>query len=246
MSKTLDDRIKECKESKGTYLDLNNMKLKKIPFQLPKTLKYLFLSENNIKKIGDLSYLTELEVLDLSFNKLKTVPKLPPNLHELSCKSNRLTSIDTYDMKILDCSMNMLKKIEFKGEILDCSKNAIKTIKCTDRLKKLFCAENKLKDLPLSNNMTELDCTKNRISSVPHYSNLKSLLCDYNRIDSLSKYDELDFLICNNNNIEKLTFMPKLKEIICDKNMLISRNYNIIEKVTMEYNGAFMVRMRFV
>ena len=107
-------RMKECKESNYTSLDLSNLNLKEIPDIIPKNLKYLFISNNKLTSLKKLVNLKYLEVLDCSSNKLTSL-KYIPNTTELNCRNNLLINIDD----LINC--NRLTK-------LDCSHNNIHNI----------------------------------------------------------------------------------------------------------------------
>ncbi|XP_039617735.1 lumican [Polypterus senegalus] len=106
---------------KLNYLDLSNNKLKRLPQDLPSSLEMLYIDFNNInnipdeffKKFGGLQYLrlsnnqladsgipgnvfniSSLIELDLSFNKLKSIPTVNENLEHLYLQVNQINKFD--------------------------------------------------------------------------------------------------------------------------------------------------------
>ena len=103
---TVEYRITECKHEGNTLLDLNGLDLSHFPIlptNLLSSVKYLFVTGNHIRSLS-IDFI-HLEVLDVSYNKLESLPILPPTLIELCCRGNDLVSIDT----ISSCSNSTMK-----------------------------------------------------------------------------------------------------------------------------------------
>lgn len=247
--KKIEDSISECLNSNGKILDLKYLKLKIIPSIIPENVEYLILANNKLKSIPDLSHLKNLKVLDLSFNYISKLPVLPENIEELNIRCNKIKNIDIemYNIKRLDCAMNSLRKVIFKGEILNCSYNLIKKISSNNSLKKLYCNNNKINKLLDYPNLEDINCSNNNIDKFNNYPKLHTIVCDYNNIEDIPINKNLKFLLCNNNNIKKLLFNPNLKEVICDNFVKISKHYNISEKITIESKkNNNIIKLRFV
>ncbi|XP_064167737.1 toll-like receptor 7 [Anguilla rostrata] len=111
-----------------TVLDISSNNLNFIPSQaikgFPTNLRELYLSKNVFKTFswGDLMYLSELEILDLSENKLQTVPRELANctrsIKKLVLHNNQISKLtphflrDAYGLKHLDLSFNEIQYIQ--------------------------------------------------------------------------------------------------------------------------------------
>ena len=142
----------------------------------------------------------------------------------LSCKGNKLTSLDVSNLKLqyLTCNDNQLKTLTFGEEnikelkVLQCQNNQLTTLDLYHavNLEGLHCYNNSLTNIHLANYeqtaLTYLDCSFNKLTSL-----------------SVSAYRNLEYLYCIDNQLRTLYFsddMYSLKEISCDKNQLIALN----------------------
>ena len=236
---TLEYRIKECKMNNYKSLDLSHLGLKEIP-QLPKqitnNLKYLFLNENDIEHIEDLSHFNDLLVLDLCNNKLTSLPQLPERLEELLIKNNSVGSIKLLSnndyLKRLDCSNNLIKEIPVIDslEVLRCDNNEITEIPKLVNIIKLSCSNNQIKLLNDMPNIEILDCDRNLVEIIENYKNLKELYCSKNNIEYVKNLNKIEILHCYKTNIRKLGYFQTLKELLCDsQNLMLSKFYTIVD-----------------
>ncbi len=236
---TIEYRIMECVKNDGITLDLSHLKLTSFP-QLPKvlntTLKYLFVSENNIQSIGNLSYLSKLVVLDLCNNKLKYLPILPDNLEELQIKHNNITNISNLVncdyLKRIDCSDNNIQTIPIIDslEILVCSQNNIEHIPSLRKLTKLVCAHNKISNISNLKLLEFLDCDGNNLTSIENFKNLKELYCSKNNIEYIKNLDKIEVIHCYKTNVMKIEYVATLKELMCDyrEKFILSKYFTIV------------------
>ncbi|XP_047456003.1 toll-like receptor 7 [Mugil cephalus] len=111
-----------------TVLDISQNNLNFIPAQvfsgLPDKLSDLYIRNNKLKSFswGKLQLLHSLQVLDLSWNSLTTVPRVLSNctksLKKLILHDNQIVKLtmdflkDAYNLKYLDLSYNLIKHIE--------------------------------------------------------------------------------------------------------------------------------------
>ena len=104
-----------------------------IPTEYKKTL-YLFLSENQIDSIGDLTYLDNLQYLNLSHNKISKIDKSLTKLKELF---------------VLDLSYNLLDEIHFDDLVIDCDNDTFDPNKdqIFSKLKILLLNGNRIKQI---------------------------------------------------------------------------------------------------
>jgi hypothetical protein len=200
---TLNYRINECIKNNYLFLDLKHLELSKLPTlsnDIYSRIKHLFLADNNLTIIPDLDIFTALETLELSHNKITKINKLPKTLVELTCKHNKLTSLN------ISGKLRRLKK-------LDCSHNELVSLNDSNlsTLEILICEHTKLTGLPYLENIKKIICNNNKITDIKSYPNLLYIDCKYNNIRSIESCNKLIDLICSYNN--DLTILPNLINI---------------------------------
>ena len=185
--------IKENLDEKNWYLDLSNKNYDKIPdicsvktTPLLEKVKELNLSHNNIKTVNqDLSCLKNLEILNLSYNKISDFVNLwnPEFLHTIDLSHNNLTNLDN------------LKKYP-KVAHLNLSYNKVKNISSLKDLKNLRVLKlqyNQISNLSWFENLNQLiflDLSYNKISDkyqLRYLKNLHSLKQLYLKWNSLEE-----------------------------------------------------------
>lgn len=235
---TVAARIKECEEEKYEFLDLNHMDLTHIPNDVVNDnklhkIKSLFMIDNNISVIN-MSIFNNLTVVDLSNNKLSSVPILPDTIEEITVKNNVLETVvlNSYsNLKRLDVSHNKLTTIDLHKtlDILICNNNNIKQIKSFPKLRKLSCKKNDIhtiSGLPL---IEIIECDNNKISTIINFPILRELYCNNNKITLITKLPKIEVVHCINNNISRFEYFSKLKELSCDydSKLSLSTNYKV-------------------
>lgn len=141
-------------------------------------------------------------------------------LTDLSCNSNKLTSLDVSKniaLTSLRCSDNyQISSLDLSKNVnlnyLYCDNLNLKTLNLKNNLKllELYCRSNILTtlELPQNPNFTYLDCSSNRLSNLDLSKNIKLnyLDCSYNRIISLDLSENylLTYVNCNKNNLFNL------------------------------------------
>ena len=249
-------KLKPNPETKSD-LDLSHQKLEQVPdFRVynneqlnVSAIVNLFIGDNNLTILPDLSYLANLEILDLANNKLTSINSshLPSALIELSCKNNNLTSLDILNLSNLvrlDASVNDLFEISptlsTKLQIIVCSNNKITKLNSYENLSKLYCANNLLENLDniiASANLIYLDCSDNKLAYLPeeNINNLRDLICSGNmRLNKLVSYPKLKYLEIFNTNIDHLPYMPNLIEFYATKNLFKSISRKYIDNKTID------------
>jgi len=78
---------------------------------LPPSISFLDISNNNLTKLPDLSSCSKLRTLIISNNKLTKLPKLPKSLRNLIVDNNSLDNFSSKDLnlEVLDLSHNKLR-----------------------------------------------------------------------------------------------------------------------------------------
>jgi Leucine-rich repeat (LRR) protein len=169
---TIDYRVNECVRNNYYDIDLNHLNLShlpKLPDDLKKNLKCLFIFDNNLTEI-DLSGFKNLEILDISNNNINSIKNIPDTLEELFCKNNKLSDLpDMKNIRRVNCSFNSIQSIKNNYPnltILDCSNNSIHKIQNIVSLKKLFASNNQITKIPNFKNLDFLDISNNRIDTI--------------------------------------------------------------------------------
>jgi Leucine-rich repeat (LRR) protein len=239
---TIEYRIKECIESNCTTLDLKCMDITddtfpNISLSMAKKVKFLFLSENGLTKIPDqLINFTNIEVIDVSHNKITNVKYLPPSLLELSICHNPLIAfsetIKCVNIVTLVCSNCKLKTIPnfINLKLLLCGYNNITTIRNFNNLKRLLCDTNQIKEIYGCPNIEYLDCNKNPIDTLENnMHSLEHLICSDTKLSTLPYKSPIKTIESFNNNIHDLRYILSLDEFLCNINQLdsISSRYKI-------------------
>jgi Leucine-rich repeat (LRR) protein len=119
---------------------LTNDLLLKLNSQLPKSTIVLNLSSNSLTSIKSLSNLNSLQILDLSFNKIRYLPSNIaskfPQLTSLNLQNNSLKSIPKSFKKLPNLNLNL------SNNQFHCTCQ-LKAFKNTTVLKNLICQNNK-------------------------------------------------------------------------------------------------------
>lgn len=222
---SLEYRLYECKRSNIITLDLNNLALTEFPNisnEYKEKIKNLFIAENSLEILPDLSDFKQLETLDISNNRLTNIIKLPLTLIELCCQSNKLSHLPSYS----ECPN--LKRIE-------CSKNEIKEIPSYSKLESLICNNNIIHTIGKSP-LKYLNCSVNKLTKLDQYHNLVDLMCNNNNISDILIYRKLKYLEIIQTNISSIPFMENLEEVYCEKNTVkqISKRYNTESSINIQ------------
>lgn len=189
-------------------------KITSIPSNLPDSLEFLYMYDNDLTELHDLpsnldtlccchnknlTYLpnlpNKLKKLCCYYNNFTNLPPLPNSLITLYiCFNNRLTSLPLLpdNLEKIYCyqnhSLSSLPILPNNLRILECFNNKIEDLpNLPDSLETLICNNNKLRHLPsLPNNLIRLECSENLISFLPILSDsLELLLCEYNQLSYL-------------------------------------------------------------
>lgn len=236
---TIEYRFDECVKNGYITLDLSHLNLKSlphIPSQFHNKLQYLFIAENNIQIIEDISYLEELIVFDVCNNKLSMMPLLPEKIEEVQIKNNNINNINSlsqYDyLKRLDCSENNIKEIPIIDslEILICDKNKIEKIPKLKKLIKLSCSDNMITNIHKLQYLEILECDKNKLTHIEDFINLKELYCSRNDITTIRNLNKIEVIHCYKTNVTKMEYVQTLKELLCDykEDLVLSKHYTIV------------------
>lgn len=157
-------------EDHNFYMELRNNKLQK--FYVSDRLRptYLSLAYNNLTYIGNITQLTTLTYLDLSYNQLE---------HSVSNVFENLTKLQ--ELYLSGVGMNVLDDVQFVTQT---------------NMKRLVMSGNDINDLEIDKlalppSIEELDLSHNNLSSIKSTSNLSETMPKLTRLD-LSNNPSLD------------------------------------------------------
>lgn len=214
-------------------IDLSYLELDKVPPLITyTTIKYLFITNNNIKFMDDFHYLTNLIIIDLSHNHLTHMPKMPKSIEEIRVKCNNISEINIKykNLKRLDVSNNHITTIPSHTslEILMCDHNNLTTLGPYPNITKLSCKHNKITTITGIDNCQVLECDDNEITNITNL-NVEQLYCNDNKITHISNLPNIKVLHCHNNLITRIPFFETLLELSCDYNskLSLSKAYEI-------------------
>jgi len=196
-------------------------------YNLPKNLKYLYVSSVHIDKID--IFPDRLQTLRLCNCNLKSIPPLPDTLIELYLFANKnLTSLPPLpnSLKELDCAHNdlsSLPQLPNSLNIINVSYNKLTVLpQIPKNVTELQCCSNKLTVLPqIPKNVTELQCCNNMLTILPELPDkITTIRCSRNNLTKLPELPEqLYGLHCGSNNLTKLPILPEnLNWIHCSHN----------------------------
>lgn len=208
---------------------------------LSKTLVHLDISFNLIDKIN-IKYLTNLEYLKCSYNKLSNNDSiiLPTNIKFLDCSNNYLK--DKFDISNLDnleifiCSFNDISEIIFpnsnKLKKLEITCNQIKSLEnIPNSVEYLNCSNNHIcYNFTLPDSLKILDCSQCYFTSLDNLPReLVELICSENYVKTLNNLPgRLEILYCRLNQLTQLDFLPSsLKILYCGDNNSLSNLDNL-------------------
>ncbi|MDW3652466.1 MAG: COR domain-containing protein [Bacteroidia bacterium] len=220
----IDQRIQKCISEKSKSLDLRNLELKEIPFEIFK-LNWLeeLLVGNTRNSIYDTEFNTYYQIREF-YNRRNQILELPPeitrlgNLRHLDISENKITKIPNYivDLKKLE-SFNLSKNNLISG---------FSFLKKLPNLKSINLEGCGLDEIPDSifscSNLQTLNVSTNNLKVIPNSLKklelLKELDLSHNSIDyipeSILLNKSLEDLILGSNNLKELpTFLSNLIDL---------------------------------
>ena len=163
----------------------------------------LNLSNQNLTTLEGYVFPEGITFLDISYNRLTSLPPLPPTLIKLCCTDNQLTNLPSLppSLKELYCFSNQLTSLPSLPDSLIelyCSRNQLTNLPpLPPTLIKLYCGWNKLTSLPpLSygtvSSLTHLGCSGNQLTSIPPLpASLIEFYCNNDGLPSSYYYNGL-------------------------------------------------------
>jgi len=230
---SIEYRVSEFQKSGGSDLDLADMKLIKIPdiiySNLSKfiNLKHLFLSNNDLKGVLNLSNLHYLELVDVDNNKITNII-LPPNLLEFSCNNNLLESLPSLNkikrLRLSNNKINLFNNFDLNKEIeiIELDNNNITSIDLFNynNLYRCILFNNPLTQIKISKNLKYLDISETKLIELDNINNIEHLVtnnCNY--LTNIPISYNLKTLEIINTPINKLYFYKNFELIILQLNL---------------------------
>ncbi|EKE38399.1 hypothetical protein ENUP19_0350G0009 [Entamoeba nuttalli] len=201
------------------FLDISLLHISQFPltsqYCIENEVTGLNASSNNFILIRDLREYVMLKEIDLSFNKLNTIPFVPPSLKKLNIRNNELYQCNSFStLTELNISHNNIAAIPPMNHLLnlDCSFNRIFSFPPILSLTSLNIISNQLTSLDLFHeSLIELKCSMNKLTSVilelNHLTFLDISINPLQHLD-ITKCSSLNTLYLNNCNSE--LFLSKL------------------------------------
>lgn len=225
---TLEYRLNESKNTNYNDLDLEMLKLNDLPAIIRNdiffNLKHLFISNNNLTGKIDLSFLKNLEILDITNNNINNII-IPNNLIELSACNNSITQFTSSEkLKRLKISNNKITELYIPNtiEILEVNNNLITSYDFSnyDKLNRIIIFSNPLKKILLSKYVLYLDLSETQIENISNLYKIEHLvLNNCNFIKNLPHSDNIKTLELIGTPIDKLYFYKNYELILTQLNL---------------------------
>jgi hypothetical protein len=201
---------------------------------MKKNVCMLCMNELELKEtLVPLDEFNKLSTIDLSFNKLRKLLKLPVKLKELIINDNKITKLtdDIKELNVLNCSNNRLEQIYYSKYLkhLNIKNNPILEICSLNNLVNLDISNTKIKTLPEFPNLELLDISNTQIKKLLKYPKLKDLFADNSSLEDINEINTLKEASLVNTNVSKIRFNPDL-EILKYNNtdMRISEKFTVL------------------
>lgn len=184
--------------------------------ELPDELEELDLYDNRINHISSaVNRLTDLKVLDLSFNKIKNIKNIDRlvNLENLYFVQNKISEIKNLE------TLKKLKNLELGGNRVA---EILPVVSELPALEQLWLGKNKilrLENLEKLNNLRVLSIQSNRLTKIEgldNLINLEELYLSHNgisKIENLDNNTKLTVLDVTSNRLTKLDNLSHLKAL---------------------------------
>ncbi|AQN68343.1 hypothetical protein [Saudi moumouvirus] len=217
-------------------LFINNNKLKKLPDSkyLPH-LKELVCSNNELSQIP---LYPKLIYLDISHNKILDCSHYNnSNIKYFDCSFNSGFKLN---FNIPSCKQLYINDTGIENinlnycpylEILDCSNNLLKKIEGGNNLIEINIQDNNINTVPVWPKLLRLMANNNVINFLDTYPELIFITISYNKLQQINDQPKLKKIIANNNNIIKIGNVPNLK--------FIDLSYNKIKLLEMPINCKY-------
>lgn len=217
-------------------------------------IKILIMENRSIKSIEGISFFSNLEIFQVSFDQITTadVSNLI-HLKELYLPANKLETLDVSNLTKLEklsFASNQLTSINLsnltKLKILYCGSNNLISLDLSKlvNLNAIYCYKNKLVELDISSlkNLRYLDCRINQLTvlNLSNLTELERVSCGGNKLTSLtlSNLTKLESISCERNKLTTLDIsdLPKLENLLCFDNAFTPKSVKISKRLQESKN----------
>lgn len=235
----IDYRIEECIREKSEMIDISHMDSDcfvlllshKLFPKIKDKIQHIFAKDCNLKKVPNLDCFTSLLTLDLSCNKISSLPKLPETLEELIINDNRISEI-THELPNLlrfNGADNVINKFNYPKNIerIHLKNNPITYIVKLDKLYFLDISTTKITKLYPLQNLKYLDMTFTNIDILPEMYSLQILLCNDSYLTDITALKDLNTIDMIRTKIKYIPYFKSLQKIVYEKGAVfgISNQY---------------------
>lgn len=208
-------RIKDSELEAYEYLDLSNLclndkvlcELIELPIiiNILQKIKFLDISSNKLTTVPSVIYnYKNIIYMNFSNNKISGIIN-NNNIIELSCENNKIEGVNSISITKLSASNNAITSIHVPNiEILIINSNAI----------------NKIDGY---NCLTYLECIDNNITSIANMPQLTEIYISNNQLKDIENMNKLKILNCINNPIKKIKYIKSIDTILCSTPYVSSR-----------------------
>ena len=216
------------------YLNLSLLKLDSISitkeYCIQNEITHINLASNNLHQLSDLFEFTTLKELNLSFNKLKQLPKLSESLTKLSLSHNEFvqlnqtnrsnTNSQLFDSLIeLNISHNKISEFPPMKQLqkIDCSFNCFNSSQLFQTLSSLTSLNitgNQFTEFIIEDNsqLIELKCSMNSIKTIKlNISTLTFLDISFNPIESIDIHQCISLKTLYLNNTSPIKYFSSIE-----------------------------------
>ncbi len=249
---TIDYRLKELVKNNNTSLDLSNIglvnsSLNNLPINYSQ-IKYLFLNENKLEGILDLTKFNNLEVVDIEFNSI-TELILPSSIKEFVVSNNKLNNlpmnINPIRIKANNNNISILPQKYTNLELAELSYNKITKVNNFDNLRRLIIDANPLDNISNLSKLNYLDISdtdKVKLEKLPSITHLVLNSCKH---EILPYFETLEIIEIINTPISRLQYFPKFTMVLCSHNLTknISSKYVDVGKaiIKLKHNNLICI-----
>jgi hypothetical protein len=249
---TLDYRLKELVKNNNTSLDLSNIglvnnSLNNLPINYSQ-IKYLFINENKLEGILDLTKFINLEVVDIEFNSISDLI-LPSSIKEFVVSNNKLSklpnNINPIRIKANHNNICILPQNYTNLELAELSYNNITRINTFDNLRRLIIDSNPLELVSNLSKLTYLDISDTNKVKLEKLPNITHLVLNSCNSENLPYFETLEIIEIINTPISRLQYFPKFTMVLCSHNLTknISSKYVDIGKaiIKLKHNNLICI-----
>jgi hypothetical protein len=249
---TLDYRLKELVKNNNTSLDLSNIglvnnSLNNLPINYSQ-IKYLFLNENKLEGILDLTKFNNLEVVDVEFNSI-TELILPSSIKEFVVSNNKLNklpiNVNPIRIKANNNNISLLSQNYTNLELAELSYNNITKVNNFDSLRRLIIDANPLDIISNLSKLVYLDISDTDKVKLEILPNIKHLVLNSCKLEILPYFETLEIIEIINTPIFRLQFFPRFTMVLCSHHLTknISSKYVDIGKalIKLKHNNLICI-----